>query len=124
MTFVIHEHHARRFHLDLRLEWMEGDMVYLRSWAIPKAHIPEREKLLAVETEPHDMEYRDFEGVIPEGQYGAGEVKMYDKGELKYIEVSENKIVFELKGKKVKGRFALIKFKTGKDWLWMRTKSG
>ncbi len=112
MIFVIHEHFARRHHYDLRLE-MDG---VLKSWAIPK-NIPMRkgEKRLAIQTEDHDIEYADFEGEIPKGFYGAGIVKIFDKGEYKLLERSNEKIIFFLKGKKIFGKYALIKIKNPRE---------
>lgn len=140
--FVIHSHKARRFHWDLRIEVpaTDGDFeemdiqsyerlgikvekrdTVMWSFAIPKAKAPEKgERLLAIETEPHPVEYNSFEGIIPEGFYGAGEVKIYDKGKVKWIEVKKNRIVFELIGEKIKGKFALVPFgKEEKKWLWL-----
>jgi len=117
MRFVVQEHHARRLHWDLRLE-MDG---VLKSWAIPK-EIPLKKgvKRLAIQTEDHSLDYADFEGIIPEGFYGAGEVKIWDKGSYKLIEREEGKIVFEVEGKKMKGKYALIRMKSGKykgNWI-------
>ncbi len=112
MIFVVHEHFAKRHHYDLRLE-MKG---VLKSWAIPKEiPIKKGEKRLAIQTEDHKLSYADFEGEIPKGFYGAGTVKIFDKGEYKLLEVSDDKIVFFLKGKKIFGKYALIKMKSWKD---------
>lgn len=97
----------------------------LRSWAVPKG-IPDDVgvKNLAVETEDHPMEYADFEGEIPEGKYGAGKVEIWDKGEYNLLENEEGKIVISLEGKRLKGKFALIRFggkeKEKKNWLIMK----
>jgi DNA ligase D-like protein (predicted 3'-phosphoesterase) len=116
--YVIQEHDASRLHYDLRLE-MSG---VLKSWAIPK--IPPSEKgvkRLAVETEDHSLEYADFEGEIPEGLYGAGTVKVWDKGTYELEERTENKIVIRINGRKLKGRYCLIKFKDReKNWLFFK----
>ena len=111
--FVIQEHWASHHHFDFRLE-MEG---VLRSWAVPKG-LPEETgvKRLAVETEPHPLEYLNFEGQIPEGSYGAGRVEIYDQG--KYVLKSQDSkaMSFELKGKKLKGLYHLVKM-DDKNWL-------
>jgi len=87
---------------------------------------PENEgvKRLAIQTEDHPLEYADFEGTIPEGMYGAGNVRILDKGEISIEEETEDKLLFELKGRKLSGRYALIKTKfKGKDsWLFFKMK--
>jgi len=112
MIFVIQEHFASHHHFDLRLE-MEG---VLKSWAIPK-QIPTNPgvKKLAVEVEDHPLEYADFEGEIPEGHYGAGKVKIWDKGEYTLLNKNDKKIEFKLSGKKIKGVYVLLNFKREKD---------
>ncbi len=118
--FVVHEHHASHLHWDLRLQIRN----VLRSWAVPKQ--PPRSKnlkRLAIEVEDHPMSYADFEGEIPEGNYGAGQVKIWDKGELRIIEMDDKKIEFELRGRKLLGRYVLIRAKLGgdnKNWLLMK----
>ena len=123
--YVVQEHHARSLHFDLRLEF-NG---VLKSWAVPKG-IPltiEDGKRLAVETEDHPLEYATFAGTIPEG-YGAGEVKIWDSGTFAVVDKSANKILFNLKGKKAKGAYVLLKAnfgefaKSGKNWLLFRKK--
>jgi DNA ligase D-like protein (predicted 3'-phosphoesterase) len=99
----------------------------LKSWAVPKE--PPKEvgiKRLAMQTEDHPIEYLDFEGVIPKGQYGAGTVKIWDKGGFKLAADSAKKpedgnLVFALQGKKLKGRYALIHIRD-KQWLFFKTK--
>lgn len=112
--FVVQEHWATHHHFDFRLE-MEG---VLKSWAVPKG-VPEKigEKRLAIEVEDHPVDYVDFEGKIPEGLYGAGVVKIFDKGKYELIEKTENRILFKLKGKKLKGNYNLIKFRKPNQWL-------
>jgi DNA ligase D-like protein (predicted 3'-phosphoesterase) len=122
MRFVIHEHHATHLHWDLRLEL---DAV-LKSWAVPKE--PPQEagiKRLAIEVEDHPLDYIDFEGVIEEG-YGRGEVKIWDEGTFELESRAKNKIVFFLRGKKLAGKFTLLKFaKAGeKGWLFFKGKEG
>jgi len=120
--FVVHEHHASRLHFDFRLE-LEG---VLKSWAVPKGpSMNPAEKRLAVEVEDHALEYIDFEGIIPEGNYGAGAVVIWDEGEFELIEVSEKKISFLLHGRIMQGGFTLSKLKprgkgVAKDWLLIK----
>jgi DNA ligase D-like protein (predicted 3'-phosphoesterase) len=83
-------------------------------------------KRLAVQTEDHPLSYADFSGTIPEGEYGAGKVEIYDKGELIINKASTASISFQLKGKKLSGEFILIRFKgqqgSGKNWLFFKKK--
>lgn len=116
--FVIHEHHAKRLHWDLRLE-KDG---VLKSWAVPKEPATDGTKRLAVAVDDHQLEYASFEGKIPEGQYGAGLVKIWDSGEYKEIEWEQKKIVVELEGKKLKGVYCLVKFKDN-NWLFFKKTS-
>lgn len=114
--FVVHEHHASHLHWDIRLE-MDG---VLKSFAIPKEPPTEPKiKRLAIQVEDHDLEYAGFEGDIPEGEYGAGKVKIWDKGTFEIINKKDWKIVFKLNGKKMKGEYVLLKFKKAgeKEWL-------
>jgi len=119
--FVIQKHSARKLHYDLRLE-MDG---VLRSWAVPK--IPSKQadlKRLAVEVEDHALSYINFEGTIEEGSYGAGRVEIWDKGTYGIETDRRDKIVFHLHGKRLKGRYTLLKMKWGgKQWLLFKTKN-
>jgi DNA ligase D-like protein (predicted 3'-phosphoesterase) len=113
--FVIHEHDARRLHYDLRLE-MDG---VLKSWAIPKE--PPTDvgiKRLAIQVDDHDIEYADFEGIIPEGMYGAGTVKIWDRGRFILEKKTSGKLMFELKGEKMIGKYVLVRFKD--NWLFFK----
>jgi len=124
LVYVIQRHQASHLHYDLRLE-EEG---VLKSWAVPKEP-PKEEgiKRLAVQTEDHPLGYEDFEGVIPEGQYGAGKVETWDKGDYIPLEVTASKWIIEIKGKKLQGRYCLIKLKAkdSKDnnWLFFKLKN-
>ena len=121
--FVVHKHAARQLHFDLRLE-MDG---VLRSWAVPKGPSYDmNDKRLAVKVEDHPLEYGDFEGVIPKGNYGAGGVIVWDRGEWVPLEdwregLEKGKLLFELKGYKLHGRWTLVKIKKSeRDWLLIK----
>src|SRR6476469_6917963 len=121
--FVVHKHAARQLHFDLRLE-MEG---VLRSWAVPKGPSYDmNDKRLAVKVEDHPLEYGDFEGIIPKGNYGAGGVIVWDRGEWVPLEdwregLEKGKLLFELKGYKLHGKWTLVKSKRGeKEWLLIK----
>jgi bifunctional non-homologous end joining protein LigD len=121
--FVVHKHAARQLHFDLRLE-MDG---VLRSWAVPKGPSYDMaDKRLAVKVEDHPLEYGDFEGIIPAGNYGAGGVIVWDRGEWVPLEdwrtgLEKGKLLFELKGYKLHGKWTLVKIKKSeKDWLLIK----
>src|SRR5438105_10482341 len=121
--FVVHKHAARQLHFDLRLE-MDG---VLRSWAVPRGPSYDmNDKRLAVKVEDHPLEYGDFEGVIPAGNYGAGGVIVWDRGEWVPLEdwregLEKGKLLFELKGYKLQGRWTLVKIKKSeRDWLLIK----
>lgn len=125
--FVVHKHAARRLHFDLRLE-MEG---VLRSWAVPKGpSYNTADKRLAVLVEDHPLEYGDFEGLIPEGNYGAGAVIVWDRGRWVPLEdpvagLAQGKLLFELRGLKLHGLWTLVKLKKGdKEWLLIKERDG
>jgi len=117
--YVIHEHHASHLHWDLRLEF-DG---VLKSWAVPKKPSKNpKDKRLAVQVEDHPIDYTKFEGVIPEGEYGAGKVKIWDKGTFELISKKENKIILKINGKKLKGEYVLLRFRPPKNWLFFKKK--
>jgi len=119
--YVIQRHEARTLHYDLRLE-MDG---VLKSWTVPKEPpTKEGEKRLAVQVEDHDLSYGSFEGTIPEGEYGAGRVEMWDRGSYEMESMKpDKKIVFIIKGRRLKGRYCLLHFKPeGKEWLFFKVK--
>lgn len=120
LLYMIHEHHASHLHWDLRLE-MNG---VLKSWAVPKIPPSSKEiKRLAIQVEDHPIEYAKFHGVIPEGNYGAGKVIIWDNGSYELIEKTPTKIIIEIHGKKLKGKYALIKTNFAgrkNNWLFMR----
>lgn len=117
--FVVQEHHARRLHYDFRLE-RDG---VLKSWAVPKG-IPEtsEDKRLAVKVEDHPLDYAKFEGEIPKGQYGAGQVIIWDKGTFETKVWNEKMVEVVLKGKKLTGRYVLVPLKKAgeKNWLMLK----
>jgi bifunctional non-homologous end joining protein LigD len=121
MVYVVQEHHARRLHYDLRLE-KEG---VLKSWAIPKG-LPEvpGDKRLAIQVEDHPLEYRGFEGEIPKGEYGAGTVKIWDKGAYEPVIWNDDMIEILIKGNRIQGRYVLKRFKkAGKNqWLILKVR--
>ncbi len=120
-NFVVQEHDASHLHFDFRLA-LDG---VLKSWAVPKG-VPEEPKVrrLAVQVEDHPLEYATFEGSIPKGEYGGGTVKIWDDGEFSLKERTNDKIVVELRGRRLKGAYALVRFKgkeqSGKNWLIMK----
>ena len=119
-VFVIHEHHARHLHFDFRIE-IEG---VLKSWAVPKGpSMNPADKRLAVLVEDHPLDYASFEGIIPEGQYGAGAVVIWDHGEYELLggNATIGKLEFILHGKKLKGTFVLTKMR-GKEKEWLLIK--
>lgn len=121
--YVIQKHHARRLHYDLRLE--RGGV--LKSWAVPKEPpTAPGQRRLAVEVEDHPLEYAQFAGVIPEGQYGAGRVERWDWGWFEPIKWEADEIVVELHGERLRGRYYLIRFQPEKDpknWLFFKKRS-
>lgn len=129
--FVIQKHDASRLHYDFRLE-VDG---VLKSWAVPKGPSTDpRDKRLAVPTEDHPLDYADFEGVIPEGQYGAGTVVVWDAGTYRNLKekgdkkvsmsgtVEKGHVTVWLEGRKLKGGYALTRFRKGKDESWLLVK--
>ena len=124
--FVIQKHNARRLHYDFRLEDENG---VLKSWAVPKGiSLNPKIKRLAVLTEDHPFDYLLFEGTIPEGNYGAGTVLVWDTGFYKLEKSNENfsehfdrgKITFSLHGNKVNGKFSLIRTVRENQWLLIK----
>jgi bifunctional non-homologous end joining protein LigD len=118
--FVVHKHHSRRLHYDFRLE-MEG---VLKSWAVPKGpSMSPDDKRLAVMVDDHSLDYADFEGIIPEGEYGAGKVIIWDKGDYELMKgsIADGLIEIFLQGKKLRGSFVLLKMK-GKEEGWLLIK--
>lgn len=118
--FVLHEHFARHHHFDLRLE---HDGV-LKSWAVPKG-LPEKggERRLAIAVEDHAMEYIGFEGTIPEGEYGAGEVKIRSSGTFSPLVWEEDRIEVVFHGRDFTGKYSLIRFRKGGENAWLIVKS-
>jgi bifunctional non-homologous end joining protein LigD len=133
LRFVVQRHEAARLHFDFRLE-LGGVLV---SWAVPKGpSMNTADKRLAVHVEDHPVDYLDFEGIIPKGNYGAGTVKVWDHGifipvDGKQQPISEKKAIgsikkgelkFVLKGRKLKGGFVIVRLKDDKNWLLIKHK--
>src|SRR5262249_25464564 len=133
LRFVVQKHAARRLHYDLRLE-LGGVM---KSWAVPKGpSLNPADKRLAIQVEDHPREYRTFEGIIPEGNYGAGNVMVWDEGTYQPRSVadrvdaevaiadglSRGRLSFVLDGKKLHGEFSLVKLQRGKKNEWLLIK--
>jgi DNA ligase D-like protein (predicted 3'-phosphoesterase) len=95
----------------------------LKSWAIPKEPpIELGVKRLAVQVEDHPISYATFQGTIPEGEYGAGTVEIWDKGTYELMDRKEDKLIVEIKGEKLRGSFVLVRLKSGKNWLFFKKK--
>lgn len=128
--FVIQQHAARRLHWDLRLE-VDG---VLASWAVPRGpSVDPKERRLAVRTEDHPLEYAEFEGLIPAGNYGAGAMIVWDRGTYHTVDdtaaaegLRKGKLDLVISGHKLRGRWGLVRTKgeTGKDWLLMKKADG
>lgn len=128
-SFVVHKHAATRLHYDLRLE-VDG---VLKSWAVPKGpSLNPADKRLAVRVEDHPLDYGRFEGVIPEGNYGAGEVIIWDRGTFRpegnlppAAQLERGELKFSLRGQKLRGSFVLVKLRRstkGNEWLLIKHK--
>jgi bifunctional non-homologous end joining protein LigD len=130
-VFVVQRHHASHLHYDFRLE-VAG---VLKSWAVPKGpSMNPADKRLAMEVEDHPYDYKDFEGVIPAGNYGAGTVYIWDKGTYELLdekgvfdktalkEIKSGDLKIRMKGKKLKGEFALVKMKSAESNAWLLIK--
>jgi bifunctional non-homologous end joining protein LigD len=114
--FVVHKHQASHLHFDFRLE-KDG---VLKSWAVPKG-IPEEPGVrhLAVQVEDHPLDYINFAGSIPEGQYGAGTVEIWDNGNYTPLKWTDKEIIFTIKGKKLSGEYVMIHTRP-KDWILLK----
>jgi len=127
MRFVVQEHRASRHHYDFRLD-LGGA---LKSWAMPKGpSMDPAQKHLAVRVPDHPLAYANFEGIIPEGQYGSGPVVIWDSGRFTPSsdepgkDLERGKLSFGLQGKKLRGAFTLLRLKrgSGNDWLLIKQK--
>ncbi|HZD60322.1 MAG TPA: DNA polymerase ligase N-terminal domain-containing protein [Anaerolineae bacterium] len=126
--FVVQEHHASHHHFDFRLElpsdFFESDTpsgpIVLKSWAVPKGISNEKGvKRLAIQVEDHPVDYIGFEGTIPEGQYGAGTVIIWDTGTFEVLQKKPNSLKFALYGERISGEFHLVHTTRhkGNEWL-------
>lgn len=126
--FVVQEHYASHHHFDFRLElpadFFESDkpsgVIVLKSWAVPKGILNEKGvKRLAIQVEDHPVTYINFEGVIPEGHYGAGTVSIWDRGTFEIVQKKPKSLKFTLKGERLSGDFHLIHTARGKSNEWL-----
>ena len=121
--FVLHDHFSQHHHFDFRLE-RDGVLV---SWAVPKG-LPAtpRERRPAIAVEDHQLSYGDFEGTIPEGEYGAGEVRIADAGTYETLEWTDERIEVVLHGREYTGKYVLLRFRKAgeKNWLILKGKEG
>ena len=121
-SFVVQFHQSRSPHYDFRLE--RGGV--FKSWAVPKG-LPEQlgVRHLAIQVDDHSIEFGGFEGEIPPGEYGAGKIEIWDKGDYEVHEWSGSRIHFSLFGERVRGSFRLVRFKHkgDREWLLFRAKS-
>ncbi len=126
-SFMIHQHHATRLHFDLRLEMFNGDTQVLASWAVPKnLPLTKGKPHLAVHVEDHPFDYGQFSGTIPAGNYGAGEVRIFDSGTYEVLEQEPGKLTFRLKGERFDGEWHMIlpeKMSAKDEWLVFFRKS-
>jgi bifunctional non-homologous end joining protein LigD len=119
LIFVVQKHQASHLHYDFRLQI--GNV--LKSWAIPKVPTNDAQiSRLAINVEDHPLDYADFEGKIPKGNYGAGLVEIWDSGywipqSKAYADYKKGRLKFELKGKRLKGKWLLVRLKDNKNWL-------
>lgn len=131
LSFVVQKHRASHLHYDFRLE-LDG---VLKSWAVPKGpSLDPRQKRLAMRVEDHPLAYRNFEGRIPKGNYGAGEVIVWDRGTYRCAEASGEEAVrrqlrkgalkIVLRGHKLRGGFALVRLATPRRWLLIKSNDG
>lgn len=128
VPYVLHEHQADKagFHCDFRIQYPKKSV--LASFAIPRCNIPIKihEKRLVIKTEDHGRYWLYFEGRIPEGEYGAGTVKIIQKGKAEVLGWSDSHITIKLSGKKLSGKYTLVKFKTKDNksdtWLFIKGK--
>jgi bifunctional non-homologous end joining protein LigD len=133
LRFVVHKHDARQLHYDLRLE-LDG---LLKSWAVPKGpSLEPGDKRLAMMVDDHPLDYRHFEGVIPDGDYGAGTVMIWDEGTFLALDESDREgseqafrrglergqFTFIVSGEKLKGEFALVRFARAGEKTWLLIK--
>ncbi|MGZ3410970.1 MAG: DNA polymerase ligase N-terminal domain-containing protein [Xanthobacteraceae bacterium] len=127
LAFVVQKHKASHLHYDFRLE-VDG---VLKSWAVPKGpSLDPRQRRLAVRVEDHPYEYRNFEGTIPKGNYGAGEVIVWDRGTYRSVQdagedeirsgLRKGALSFVLRGKKLRGGFSLVRLKRPRQWLLIK----